>query len=94
MDIAEKRSSAGIGELERLFLTLWPGAEIVRQLTQSEPVHVLVNDAAAEKRVAALLDRAGFENPHAPAATRIENRHEFCDEGSRLRLILVVVLRT
>jgi len=37
----------------------WVYAEIVRQLAESEPVHVLVNNATAEKRVAALLQRAG-----------------------------------
>jgi agmatine deiminase len=37
----------------------WVYAEIVRQLTESEPVHILVNSATAEKRVAALLERAG-----------------------------------
>jgi agmatine deiminase len=36
----------------------WVYTEIVRQLTESEPVHILVSSIAAEKRVATLLGRA------------------------------------
>lgn len=39
----------------------WVYTEIVRQLSQSEPVHILVNDAMAEKRVQTLLRRAGVD---------------------------------
>src|SRR5262249_52627458 len=36
-------------------------AEIVRHLHESECVHLLVNDATAEKRVRAILSRAGVD---------------------------------
>src|SRR5436309_12207482 len=39
----------------------WVYAEIVRQLLQSDRVHLLVNDGAAERRAKKLLDRAGVE---------------------------------
>jgi agmatine deiminase len=39
----------------------WVYADIVRHLHQSEPVHLLVNDAAGEKRVRAILSRAGVD---------------------------------
>ena len=37
----------------------WVYAEIVRHLSRVEDVHILINDAAAERRVLALLRRAG-----------------------------------
>ncbi|HEX4005242.1 MAG TPA: agmatine deiminase family protein [Acidobacteriaceae bacterium] len=37
----------------------WVYAEIVRHLTRVEDVHILVNDAAAEKRARGILQRAG-----------------------------------
>lgn len=39
----------------------WVYTEIVRHLYQSEPVHILVNDAPAGQRVKALLRRAGID---------------------------------
>ena len=39
----------------------WVYAEIVRHLLQSEPVHLLVNDAAGERRVKRVLRRCGIE---------------------------------
>ncbi|HEY6448737.1 MAG TPA: agmatine deiminase family protein [Acidobacteriaceae bacterium] len=37
----------------------WVYAEIVRHLTRVEDVHILVNDAAAEKRARSILQRSG-----------------------------------
>src|ERR1700761_7481888 len=37
----------------------WVYAEIIRHLTRVEDVHILVNDAAAEKRARSILRRSG-----------------------------------
>src|SRR3712207_1197362 len=39
----------------------WVYAEIVRHLHTGEAVHILVNDAASEKRVRSLLARVGVD---------------------------------
>ncbi len=67
----------------------WVYAEIVRLLAEHERVHLLVQDAAAEKRVAGILKRAGANLSQVDFSTvadqsRMAARHwtDFCEGPS------------
>ena len=59
----------------------WVYAEIVRHLTRVEDVHILVNDAAAEKRAKGILSRNGVQLSHVHFHLWPTNRVWMRDSG-------------